>query len=260
MFAKEDFIEASRKFVCIRIETYESKESEKIVRTLLNGRFANTAFCVFDPHGNEKLSRAGRGPHELVPGRGNATDDGIIRQMNRIAARFKPTDQGEAVLQDFDSFRQALNVASADQRLLVFVNSEKESVQQNLRMALSDKDVVAKFHVDFADRKTDQKWNQLVRGAGNKPGIAIIQSGKFGQDGFVMQNLAEASTSDQILKALKACNEKFATSETRKTYSQHVKEGRRKGVYFENEIPYGEDRDGDGKADQKNRGGRRGQR
>lgn len=229
-----------------------------MVRTLLNGRFANTAFCVFNPQGNQKLSRSGRSPNDLVPGRGNATDDGIMREMNRIASRFKPTNEGEVVLQDFNSFRQALNVASADQRLLIFVNSENKAVEQNLRTALTDEDVIAKFHIDFADRKTDQKWSQFVRGAGQKPGIAIIQSGKFGQDGVVIQQLAEASTSDQILTALKDCNEKFAASETRKTYSQHVQEGRRKGVYFENEIPYGEDRDGDGKVDSKKRGGRRG--
>ena len=73
-----------------------------------------------------------------------------------------------------------------------------------------------------------------------------------------MKQLAEAATSEQILTALKECNEQFASTETRKTYSQHVMEGRRKGIYFENEIPYGEDLDGDGKVDrQKRRGGGR---
>ena len=175
------------------------------------------------------------------------------------AARFKPTDQdGEAVLQDFNSFRQALNVASADQRLLIFVNSEKESIQKSLRTALADEEVAAKFHLDFADQKTDKKFNQLIMGVDNKPGLLIIQAGKFGQDGVVMKQLAEAATSEQILTALKECNEQFASTETRQTYSQHVMEGRRKGIYFENEIPYGEDLDGDGKVDrQKRRGGGR---
>ena len=39
-------------------------------------------------------------------------------------------------------------------------------------------------------------------------------------------------------------NTAFASMEDRKVYSQHVSTGRRKGIYFENEIPYGEDRDG----------------
>ena len=91
------------------------------------------------------------------------------------AARFKPTDQdGEAVLQDFNSFRQAHNVASADQRLLIFVNSEKESIQKSLRTALADEEVAAKFHLDFADQKTDKKFNQLIMGVDNKPGLLII--------------------------------------------------------------------------------------
>lgn len=231
-----------------------------MVRELLNGRFANTAFCVFDPQGEKKLSRAGRGPKDLAPRRRrDSSDEVIIDEMKRIAAQFKPTDvKGEVVLQDFDSFRQALNVASADQRLLIFFNSEDETLKQNLRTALADEEMIAKFHLDFADRKTDKEWSQLVRGAGEKPGIVIIQAGKFGQDGVVVQQLLETATADQVLATLKESNKQFAESETRKTYREHVMEGRRKGIYFENEIPYGEDRDGDGKSDR--RRGRRDQK
>jgi hypothetical protein len=142
LFAKKEFIEASRKFVCIRIETYENKESEAMVRKLLNGKFANTAFCVFDPQGKRQLSSAGRSPSQGLqtrggrgrgrggpsakPGSGTAAEDdshdNVIRQMQRIAGQFKSTGESEeTALQDFNTFRQALNVASADQRLLMFV-------------------------------------------------------------------------------------------------------------------------------------------
>jgi len=57
LFATKEFIEASRKFVCIRIETYENKKSEAMVRKLLGGKFANTAFAIFNPTGTQQLSR-----------------------------------------------------------------------------------------------------------------------------------------------------------------------------------------------------------
>ncbi len=228
-----------------------------MVRKLLNGRFANTAFCVFDPQGKRALSRSGRGPHDLVRGRGQGSDDAIIREMNRIVARFQPAkNESDFVLQDFDSFRQALNVASADQRLLIFLTSEDEALQQNLRTALNDEAMIGRFHVDFADAKTDKNWKSKIKGENSKkPGLLVVRSDKFGLSGVVMDQLPESSSSEEIFDALKTCNETFAASETRKSYSQHVSEGRRRGIYFENEIPYGEDRNGDGKPDRQNRRG-----
>ena len=72
-------------------------------------------------------------------------------------------------------------------------------------------------------------------------------------DGAIIDKLPISTSSKKIKTALLAANQKFAKSEKRKVYSQHVVQGRRKGIYFENEIPYGEDRDGDGKIDKQKR-------
>ena len=56
--------------------------------------------------------------------------------MYRIADDYEPTGSEEAaVLQEFNSFRQALNVASADQRLLVLVDANEE-VRESLDLSL----------------------------------------------------------------------------------------------------------------------------
>ena len=65
MFSDPDVIKSSRNFVCIRIESYESKENQDIVRSYLGGRFENTAFCILSPDGKERLTRAGRGPNHV---------------------------------------------------------------------------------------------------------------------------------------------------------------------------------------------------
>lgn len=253
LFASEKVIEASRDFVCIRIETFENKESEKMVRSLLNGRFANTAFCIFDPHGKRRLTNAGRGPNLLGGGRGEDKDvASVARHMKRIASRYSPSaNQADAVLQDFHSFRQALNVASADQRLLVFVNAnEKERIPalENLQQVFSDEELVGRFHLDFLDDE-DTDWHKTIKSVEKEPGIMVIRSGKFGVDGTAVDRLKLDSSSDEIRQSLLTANKKFASAEKRKSYSAHVQQGRRKGIYFENEIPYGEDKDGDGKAD-----------
>lgn len=253
-------MEVSRKYVCIRIETFENKGSEEKVRALLNGRFANTAFCVFDPEGQQRLTRPGRGPSTAFGSKGRngaaADDESIVRQMNQIAARFTPTDgHGNAVLQDFYSFRQALNVASADQRLLVFVDAkenEKRSVETKLKAVFDDPDIAGKFHLNFADSKVDRNWSQAIKGKKSSSGIFIIRSGTYGQDGVVMDRLPLSASSDDIKTAMVKANDQFSSSETRKKYAQHVQSGKRNGIYFENEIS----REGTSDGPNSNRRGR----
>jgi hypothetical protein len=264
LFASEEFLTASEKFVCIRIETYENKEAEEKVRALLNGRYANTAFCLFDPQGESRLTRSGRGPTAAFSNRGRDGEEvdagSVARQMNQIAARFKPNrDQTDFVLQDFNSFRQALNVASADQRLLVCVNVEdkhRKNVESNLREVFADEEVSGKFHLDFLDPDADKAWSKSIRGKTNQPGILIVRSGKFGLDGAVMATLSHSNDAAEIKSALLDANEKYSNAETRKQYAQHVQSGKRQGVYFENEISR------EGTSDQprqnRNRKGRRG--
>ena len=114
----------------VRIETYENKEAEKMVRSLLNGTYANTAFCIFDPQGEQRLSGTGRSPTQVIGRRLSDSNDRVIAEMKRIASQYQSKSDGVAELQDFLSFRQALNVASADQRLLVFVNADKAAVEK----------------------------------------------------------------------------------------------------------------------------------
>ena len=183
--------------------------------------------------------------------------------MYRIADDYEPTGSEEAaVLQEFNSFRQALNVASADQRLLVFVNTIDETAIQNLQTTFSDENVVGKFHLDIINPQTDGNWGKAITGANEQPAIFVIQSGQFGIDGKAIKQLPLGSKPDEIKLALAECNQQFAQVETRKDYGTHVAQGRRQRVYFENEIPYGEDRNRGGSADKQKRGkgGQRGQR
>ena len=240
--------------MCIRIETYESKESEKMVRSLLGGRFANTAFCIFDHQGKQRLSRSGRSPGSLVGRQSEGGDESIIKELNRISSRYQSSgESGPALLQDFDTFRQALNVASADQRLLVVVTSDNEATRQTLRKALSNDENVGIFHVDIVDGKPDDNWAKAIEGERREPGILIVRSGQFGLQGNVMRHLPESASLEEIRDALRESNQEFASTEKRKDYDDHVAAGLRKGIFFENEIPYGEDRNADGIIDNQQR-------
>lgn len=235
-----------------------------MVRSFLNGRFENTAFCVLAPNGEKRLSGTGRSPNQGLStsrGPGRQTDDStVIERMNEIADDFRQRgDEKEAVVQDFNSFRQALNVASGDQRLLVFVAAGKSQIpaaELTLRPVMTDAAIIGRFHVDLADAKTDADWAKVIKKESARNGFVIIQADDFGMAGTVLEQLPITASADQVKAALLRANLKFAESEQRKVYSEHVSIGRREGIFFENGMPYGEDRDGDGEID--HRGGPKG--
>ena len=173
------------------------------------------------------------------------------KQMESIARKYTTKgDRNQAVVQDFHSFRQALNVASADQRVLVLVSgpeSKLDKLRETLRPVSSDKNTIGRFHFDF---DTSDSWTKSIAGEKGTQGIVIIQPGEFGMDGKVLHQLPLDANNTVILAALKNANETFAKTTDKKVYSQHVAKGHKQGVYFEGAVPYGEDRDGDGKIDQ----------
>ena len=260
LFSTQEFIAASRKYVCIRIETYGSKENEAMVRRLLGGKFVNTVFVLFDPTGERELSRTGRSPNQGLSTRGRkATDETVVSEMNRIVKDFEPKDDLQiAELQDFDSLKEAVNVASAEQRLLVLVNvnkTERAALSEKIKPVFTHADVIGKFHLDFLDTEVDKNWTDLVTGTQEKPGIMIVQSSQFGLDGKVVAQLPLGQTADEFKTSLLAENEKFAEAEKRKDYKSHILKGREQGIEYDSVIPYGEDRDGDGEIDRKRRFG-----
>lgn len=233
-----------------------------MVRSFLGGSFANTAFCILAPDGKTRLSGSGRGPSQALlregPGRRGgaetqAGDEAVVGKLKSIASGYRPSGiADEAVPQDFHSFRQALNVASGDQRLLVAV-AAPEGARGDLRAKLgpvfADDEIIGRFHLDFIDAADDAGWEDTIERASGQPGIYIIRADQFGQEGTAIEKLSLESDGESLKGALLAANLAFSVSEERKDYASHVSDGRRNRIYFENGMPYGEDRDGDGVID-----------
>ena len=161
-----------------------------------------------------------------------------------------------SLVQDFHSFRQALNVASADQRVLVLINApanQESKLRESLRSVANAEAVIGRFHFDF---EQGTQWKAKITGTRNEPGIVLIHPGEFGLKGKVLKQLPLTAGSEQIIATMQQANAQFAATTEKKVYSQHVAKGSREGIYFEGAVPYGEDRDGDGEIDR--RGGDRG--
>ena len=186
----------------------------------------------------------------MVLGRSSA-----VERMRTVAALYAAeADAKNAIVPDFHTVRQAMNVASADQRVLVVVygsSSAIEPLRTSLRTVASDSRIIGRFHFDF---ESDGAWKKHVSGLQMESGIALIRPGEFGIDGTVMTQLPLTADHHAVVQALLAANAEFARTTEKKVYADHVARGQRQGIYFEGAVPYGEDRDGDGLVDRILRG------
>ena len=253
MFSNPTVIEISRKFVCVRIDSYESEANQKLVRSHLNGRFANTAFCVLAPDGETRLTGSGRSPSQLYP----RTED-FVSKLESILTKYPEKEQAAVPpLPDFNSFKLALNIASADQRVLMLIAGPADQLgktEKRLRPLVWNADVQGRFHIDLeTDAASWQKPLALSEDASS--GIYVIQPGTYGLEGAVLERLDLSTKPKAILAALVNANTKHAETTEKKVYANHVRGGRAQGKSIEMAMPFGEDRDADGEIDQ--RGGRR---
>ena len=177
---------------------------------------------------------------------GNAPTD----RLSTVAALYPPkADLHEAIVPDFHSLRQALNVASADQRVLVVIHGAEQTTQplrESLKLVANDDRTIGRFHFDF---ESSSKSLQDIEGLVGDSGIALVRSGEFGLTGESMRQLPLNATPEEILQAMLMANEEFIKTTQKKSYLEHVSKGRKLGVFFEGAVPYGEDRDGDGEVD-----------
>src|SRR5947207_12623362 len=85
--SQPEVVAASRRFVCIRLLTYEDAAENAFVKSFeafRSGEVENTVFCLLAPDGRTRLVRPARGTQMF----GDAAD--MAAAMGRIARRFEP--------------------------------------------------------------------------------------------------------------------------------------------------------------------------
>ena len=177
--------------------------------------------------------------------------------FGEIADDYRAKGKSEAAaVPDFPNFRLGLNVASADQRVIILISGTEKEIKEarkSISAVSNDPEIIGRFHYDF---ETDPKtWTGILTGSKSKSGIKIIVPDTYGQKGRIIKSLPLETKAEKLKAALLKANETFVKTTEKKNYQNHVQEGRRKGVKWTMPMEFGEDRDGDGKID--HRAGRR---
>ena len=229
-------VAASRKFVCIRLATYESAAEAKFLKPLFrtrSGELENTVFTILSPDGKKKLVRAGRSPRMTFRGPEDESVKEMAVTMERLAGQY-PGTASPNTLPYLADLRRGLNVASCDIMPLVVIAAGSEAARKNIEGAVLklawDKEFIGAFAYawvsDLAELKT-------IAGAARNDGVLIVAPDAYGVKGTL---LAQAAGTDPagLRKALAQGLAKYKPKS--KDSRHHIREGRQSGVHWKTEI------------------------
>jgi hypothetical protein len=233
--SRPEVVAASRKFVCVRLATYESKEEGAFLESFevgRSGKLENSLFCILSSDGKRELSRAGRSLRRAF---GDA--EGLAATMNRIARTHKPkAGRHEPDLPRVAYVRLALNVAACDNQPLVVLYARDASALAKLEKAVAVLAWQDAFLGRFIYAATGAfKDFAAVKGAKDAAGVLVIGPDSFGLKGEVLGQVAANSPAADLTKGLKAALARH--KKQTKSFRSHVRAGHEKGVFWETQIP-----------------------
>lgn len=245
--ADQDVIAASRKFVCIRLATYENADENEVLKGVFapGGVLQNTVFALMSPDGRTSLVRAGRSPAWAF---GGQVGRGIHQQppevigkmaqtMEAIALAYPGKDKpvGRVPLPYLADIKLALNVAAADRLPLVAVfgnAAQRKQMEQQLEpMAWADEFLGRALYVPV----TQLEEFKAITGLKTQAGYVVIQPDIFGLKGKVIQEISLLSTAAQLKQALSKAVGRHQPSTL--TYEQHRSQGAAAGQRWESKTP-----------------------
>ena len=228
-------IEASRKFVCVRLLTYEDAAEAKFLKSLFlggSGDLENTLFAILAPDGKKVLVRAHRSPHHDFEDAAQLADT-----MNRVARTVgEPKMRGDLPLPLVANVRLALNTAACDGRPLVAIVSEDAQVRQRLEgvmasLAWSEANRGRFMYVSAAALK----GMSIVKGMEGQSAVLVIQPDRFGLGGTVLAQTDANAAKEQMAEVLAKGLALHKPGE--QEHRDHVREGHRQGIFWETVIP-----------------------
>ncbi len=225
-------VTASRDWVCIRPATYESEIEAAILKRLFrtrSGELENTVFALLDPNG-KRITRGGRSPSFVFA---DAAD--MATEMLRIAKDFKP----KKVARDLPTIadvRLGLNVAACDNVPLVVAWAKNAkglpALRAKLAQAAWDTGIVGRAHYVIAHETEGQVGVSEVAEFEGKLGVYVVVPDAYGLEGRVLEYL---SSKKELAAGLREALGRYEP--VTKNDRRHVREGKRKGLDWESELP-----------------------
>jgi hypothetical protein len=233
--SQTEVIQASRKFVCIRLATYEDKAEAEVLKTMLrtpSGQLENTVFALLTPDASRYLARPGRSPDWAF-----ASAAEMAQGMRQIAAQYgdKAGPVVGSTLPALANMRLALDVAACDsQPVVVVVGSDAETarrLEERLTPLAWTDGIMGRAAFVGVSSAAELKG---VSGVTVKRGYLVLAPDKFGLHGTVLAQIDGSADESHLRAALVAGLDRFQPPA--KDHFRHMRDGFQKDIYWDTAV------------------------
>lgn len=240
--SQKNVVDASRKFVCIRLATYEDAAEAAFMKSLYVGRsgqLENTTFAILAPDGRTKLSATGRAPFHAFR---NAND--MARGMNRMVAKYAGGNAAPLIggtLPELANVELGLNVSAADNLPLIVTYAPDPDALDAIHAKLSEviwqESLAGQFSfVGVLDTTKLSVISGLNLDAGSaSAGLVVAEPDQFGLSGKALAQFGANVSTQELTESLEGIVERFPR--IHKSHDSHVQLGIQLGIDWESQIP-----------------------
>lgn len=225
-------VAAAKKFVCIRLTSYEDETEKAFVGTLVKGEIGNTAFAILSPDGKPVTSR-GRGPGTVFK---DVAD--MAKSMDAIAEKYplKKVDGVPALPVTLTPTLGLVVAASEKQPLLVVLAEDakrRDELEAKVAALAWSKTFEGRF--TYAAASSMKKELSKVKGATITEGVLLIEPDTFGLAGDVVKEVPSNQIAQKLEDAMRETNQKHVR--VLRTKAEHRALGYNAGVFYEPILP-----------------------
>jgi hypothetical protein len=228
-----EVIDESRKFVCIRLATYENKEEAALLKSIFIGRsgeLENTTFAILSPDGKRQLVRSGRSPDFAFRSIGT-----MATTMRRISSQYGARG-ANTELPVMSDVRLAINVASCDNQPLIVLRATNQDRLAELKARMSTLAWSDEFIGQFLYvATTDSADLKAIRGLQASSEIIVVEPGHFGIDGDVLAQLKGDASDADLQEALDVSV--VLHQRVDKQMATHTRLGSQLGIQWKTALP-----------------------
>ena len=228
-----EVVESAKKFVCIRLTSYEDESEKAFVSKFHRGEVSNTAFALLTPEGTLALRGRGpgRGPMDLFQ-----DSAGMAKGMDSLAANYTPKkSEGVPALPVTLTPKIGMVVAASDNLpLILVVASDPKKIAE-----LEAKVAVQAWSKEFAGRCTyataaGAKDIPKLKGKTIIEGVMLIEPDIFGAAGDVVGEVPGNQISGKLSEAMETTLRKHVP--VAKSRGEMARKGYDQDIFYETNI------------------------
>lgn len=216
----------------MRPQTYEDVAEAEFLNGLYLSRdktAVNTVFCVLEPDGKSRLTRAARSPLQQF-----SDPAAFATFLNKTFEPYAGEAKPIAALPVVDSLALGINVASCDSAPLVVLRAENQDELAGLEAKVTAlawaPEHLARQH--FVVLSADA---EIPEGLELEPGLNVLESGAFGLTAKLLAHAPADADATELAAALELG--RAAHDPAPKEQREHTRNARKLGIEWESEIP-----------------------